>query len=139
MAAGHGHSHVIRDGNIIRATLEGAFNLEGAGQYEKQARREIGSFNGAPFLMLVDNTEVEGGTPEAYSELDRFNQWQNTQALVAKAIIVTQSLLKEILLQRTPNLSMQNSAFFDNEAEALCWLRQQEKDKFEEYKRKSGR
>lgn len=132
MAIDHGLSHVVRDGDIIRVTLKGAFNLEGTERYELQARRVINSFNGAPFLMLVDDTEVEGGTPDAYAHLDRFNQWQNTQALVAKAFIVKQSLLKEIIMQRTPQLKLQNTGFFDNEAAAIRWLKQQQQEKIYE-------
>lgn len=132
MAAGHGLSHVVRDGDIIKVTLKGAFNLEGVEHYESQARRVISSFNNAPFMMLVDDIDVEGGTPEAYAQLDRFNQWQNTQKLVAKAFVVKQSLLKEIILHRTPQLREQNTAFFDSEADALHWLKQQGKEKFEE-------
>ncbi len=126
MTRDHGHSQVVCDGNIVRVILKGAFNREGAERYEMQARAAIESLDGKPFLMLVDDTEVEGGTPDAYAALDRFNQWQSTLPLIAKAFIVQQSLLEQILLRRTPSLKAQNTAFFNNTEQALQWLYSEE-------------
>ncbi|GGW73102.1 STAS/SEC14 domain-containing protein [Alteromonas halophila] len=125
MAAGHGVSQVVCDGDIILVTLSGAFNQEGIELYEQKARDAIRAMKGEPFKMLIDDSDVEGGTPEAYAALDRFNQWQNTQPLRAKAFVVKQTLLQRILMKRTPALSSQNTAFFTSKKDALAWLNEQ--------------
>ncbi|MEW9797651.1 STAS/SEC14 domain-containing protein [Alteromonas sp. CYL-A6] len=122
MAAPHGKTVVCTEGSIILTSFHGAFNADGIKEYIEKVKAEIARFAGQPFKMLVDDTDIEGGTPDAYEELNRYNEWLNTQPIVAKAFVVKQSVVKDIVLSRTPALKSQQIAFFHEKAEAIDWL-----------------
>lgn len=107
---------------IISATLKGSFSERGIRDYINQVKEIIKRFDGKPFAMLINNLQVEGGTPEAYRALEKYNHWLNQQAITAKAFIFDDSITKQILLSRSPSLKQQNIAFFKTENEAKAWL-----------------
>lgn len=107
---------------IIYAKLIGSFSERGISDYINQVKTIISDFAGKPFAMLINNLEIEGGTPEAYQTLDNYNHWLNQQAIVAKAYIIDDNVTKHILLTRTPSLKQQNIAFFKTVNEAQDWL-----------------
>ncbi len=71
----HGQVSIRQDGNIIIVKLVGGFNEFGAKKYTDGVKGIIGNFNGEPFTILVNNLELSGGTPEAYEEVEQYNQW----------------------------------------------------------------
>lgn len=122
----HGTCEVALIGErIISAAFIGSFNDKGVQHYANEIKRLVSTFQNQPFAMLINNLEVEGGTPEAYQTLDNYNQWLNQQAIVAKAFIIDNNVTKQILLARTPALKKQNIAFFENPTDATIWLNQQ--------------
>ncbi|WP_372770667.1 hypothetical protein [Pseudoalteromonas sp.] len=110
---------------IISAAFIGSFNGQSVQKYASEIKRLVNTFQSQPFAMIINNLEVEGGTPEAYQELENYNLWLNLQAIVAKAFIIDNNVTKQILLARTPALKQQNIAFFENPADATIWLKQQ--------------
>ncbi|BDX06306.1 hypothetical protein MACH26_18270 [Planctobacterium marinum] len=72
--------------------------------------------------MLVDDIEVEGGTPEAHEELQAYNLWLSQQRIVAKAIVIDNVVTQAIIAQRTPELAQQNTRYFNHIEEASDWL-----------------
>ena len=120
----HGHSVVSVENNIIISKLSGAFNRTGVERYKKNVLDAISTLNGEPFSMLVDNTEVEGGTPEAFETLDNFNTWMATQPLLAKAFVYKSSVLKGVMEQRLSSLHSVPTEFFSDLKTALDWLKQ---------------
>jgi len=73
--------------------------------------------------MMIDNTNFEGCTPEGFKELNTFNSWLCQTQLKAKAFIIKSEINKQIIKNRTPSLSLQNTRFFSNYQEANDWLK----------------
>jgi len=109
--------------NIITAIFIGSFNYEAAVDYSNRIKSIVTSLEERPFVMLIDNIELEGATPEGFEELEAFNTWLNQTQLKAKAFVMTSEVHKEIIKNRTPSLSSQNICFFSNYQEAYKWLK----------------
>lgn len=121
----HGEFNVAVKNQIIYATLCGSFNGEGIELYAKELQKTVNSMHGKAFAMLVDDLQIEGGTPEAYRALQTLNEWMNKQALLAKAFLIDSEIKKDILLENTPALKLQNIEFFVSEKDAASWLQSQ--------------
>ncbi len=118
----HGQSEVFLNNNIIVSKMSGAFNRTGIERYKRKVVDALESLDGKPFAMLVDNTLVEGGTPEAFEALDQFNTWMATQPLIAKAFVYNSSVLKGVMEQRLSSLHSVPTDFFSDYQSALSWL-----------------
>ena len=125
MFESHGHTEVRADGPIIHVVARGRFNLDGCRRFVQLVGEAVEQQGHRPFAMLIDNLRFEGGTPEAYAELDRFNSWLNTRPLVAKAMLLRSEMLSRIMDRLTPSRREQNIREFTSETEALAWLQTQ--------------
>lgn len=125
MFESHGHTSVSVDGAHISVIARGLFNLDGCQQFVTLVGDAVRSLGEQPFTMLIDNLEFEGGTPEAYRELDRFNAWLNTRPLVAKAMLRRSETLMQIMNTLAPSRQKQNIRDFADRDEAEAWLREQ--------------
>ena len=123
MITAHGTSTVTVKENLITATIEGSFNLEGIVAYHNKIKPIIDSLQGREFKLLVNFLGAEGATPEALDEANRFNAWLNNKNLVAKALIINSPVLLEIFLSRAPNQHSQNIMSFSTLDEAHVWLK----------------
>ncbi|WP_286263140.1 hypothetical protein [Thalassotalea atypica] len=121
----HGESFVALADDVIISRLKGSFNEVGCKAYTRKVREIVIELDQAPFAMLIDDLELEGGTPEAYAALDEHNVWINTQHIVAKALLVHSNLQKELTLKHSPALLTQNIEFFMDRQQALDWLKQE--------------
>lgn len=121
----HGQFDVACHDQIIFVKLSGSFNCSAIKAYAQAVKGKVASFGGRPFAMLINDVQVEGGTPEAYDALNEYNAWLNEQAIVAKAFILSSLALKDIIITRTPELQRQNIAFFEHIEEATAWLKEQ--------------
>ncbi|MFD2165120.1 hypothetical protein ACFSJY_02495 [Thalassotalea euphylliae] len=121
----HGEYQVELIGRIISCVLKGSFNKDGCKSYTEAVREKVSQLRGEPFAMLVDDLELEGGTPEAYQELDAYNRWLSTQPIKAKALVINSPMQKDIMLKRAPALKTQNIEFFTDKSLAMAWLTQQ--------------
>ena len=119
----HGEVIISLAGNIITAIFIGSFNYEGAVDYSKRIKSIVTSLEKKPFVMIIDNTKLEGGTPEGFEELEAFNSWLNQTQLKAKAFVMTSGVNRRIIESRTPSLSLQNTCFFSNYQDANEWLK----------------
>jgi len=118
----HGEFQLSLEGCFITSTLSGCFNEKGAYAYTHALRALIESLNGARFVILINNLNVEGGTPEAFDILDLHNQWVSEQNIVAKAIVCHSQALIHIMMSRVPSVKQQNLAMFTSLSEAKIWL-----------------
>lgn len=125
MTLKHGESTIILKGNIIHITLEGAFNEYGAKEVSATTREIINTLNQKEFLILANLLNLNGATPEAFSISNEFNAWLNNQNMVAKAIVIQSDTVKEIDKHWVPSKAIQNIEYFDNEDDALIWLKKQ--------------
>ena len=122
----HGEVQFSRlHGCIIVSTLIGSFNGAGARVYVQGIKRIINSLHGEPFAILVDNSDMHGATPEAYEELERYNQWSMQKNLVAKAFIIPSKATIEIVKSHSPSITRQNIKSFKDKASAIEWLEEQ--------------
>ncbi len=119
----HGEREVFMQDRIITARFIGMFNEHGVKRITDEIRDCIYQLSGEPFAILVDDLKLEGGTPEAYVVLEEYNQWLNTQNLVAKAMVLTSKAHKAIIDKLSPSRLEQNIQYFVSEDSALDWLR----------------
>ena len=117
----HGEVKLHLQGSIVMAKLTGSFNEEGAKRYTSSVKKLIEGFQGEPFSMLINNLDLEGGTPEAYQELENYNSWLNTQCLIAKAMVQS-DIATELINKLSPSQLQQNGKSFKSVEDALHWL-----------------
>jgi hypothetical protein len=118
----HGTFTVYLKGNIVFLQLFGEFNEYSVIAYDKQIKKIVNELNGRPFAILVDNLHLIGGTPEAYVESNKHNEWLASQYLLGKASVYPSIYLKnvdELLVTSKSKLNVQN---FDKMQDALIWL-----------------
>lgn len=123
MTVEHGENTIIVKENIIHITLKGGFNKSGAKDVSRKTKEIICSFNQKRFLILVNLLNLDGATPEAFNTSNEFNEWLNSQNMVAKAIVITSQTIKAIDQKWVPSKIVQNIGYFDNEEDALKWLK----------------
>ncbi|OUR61817.1 hypothetical protein A9Q74_07860 [Colwellia sp. 39_35_sub15_T18] len=119
----HGEALIYVKDNIIVAELIGAFNEEGAKKYTQDIKNIVNESQNKNIFILVNDLKVEGGTPEAYQELEKHNHWLTTHNLIAKAIVIKSAATVELLEKLSPSQKQQNCKIFDNESDAFTWLR----------------
>jgi len=119
----HGEVELSYDNQIITAVLVGSFNKKGAEEYTEGVKSIVKQLKGKKYAMLVDNSKLEGGTPEAYQTLENYNQWINNTNIVAKAIVVDSQAAMELIKSLSPSINQQkNKSFYDRKS-ALEWLK----------------
>lgn len=123
MSLRHGDTHFSIKGKIIIATLTGAYNKNGAIQYTEGIKSIVKSFKGERYAILVDNTDMEGGTPEAYQVLEEYNQWLNNTNLVAKAIVSNTTITTDIIKSLSPSINLQKNMHFEDKETAMTWVK----------------
>ncbi len=121
----HGQISVYLEGQIIHVNLKGQFNELGVREFTNKIKECVSEVGEYPFAILINDLEMEGGTPEAYQELELYNRWLNTQNLVAKAMVIESALQLKMIDRYSPSREKQNIQSFTNEAEALRWLQQE--------------
>ncbi|NRA21909.1 MAG: STAS/SEC14 domain-containing protein [Oceanospirillaceae bacterium] len=123
MFVGHGSNQVSIQDNIITITLIGSFNEYDFKDIAQKVKQAVAEYNGKQFCILVNDVQLFGATPEAYEELEKLNQWLNTQPMIAKAIVISPSSLLDTIKTRVPAIRDQNVKTFEIEEDAICWLK----------------
>lgn len=116
----HGETTVYKQKNIIYVHINGAFNELGVNIIADKVRAIVQNLEGEAFSILVNETNSEGGTPEAYEKLNEYNNWLIKQNLVAKAVVYGSKTLLNIYRSR---ISSKNIQFFTDEKSAENWLK----------------
>ncbi len=122
MVIEHGEVTIEVDGNIIIVRTMGAFNEYGTQQYTNGVRKIVDGLQGESFSILINNLQFQGGTPEAYQELEGYNIWLNKQKLIAKAMVIISSINLDVINKLSPSRASQQTRSFDNEKDAMTWL-----------------
>ncbi|MBD1390156.1 hypothetical protein IC617_12010 [Neiella sp. HB171785] len=118
----HGRYQVDVEDNIIHITMADSFNeftIEAIATLIKQA---VASLNDQPFYLLVDISQVDGGTPEAFAASAEFNLWLDQQKLIAKALVTQSILFQQINESRVRETSPQRVAYFEDIGAAKRWF-----------------
>lgn len=116
----------------ITLSLIGSFNEVAINHCSLEIKKVVKSLNGAAFTLINNGETFDGATPEAYEASERFNEWLNTQNLIAKANITKSKVLAGLSEKLIDALHDQNVRFFDSVDEAEEWISEQE----EKYKLK---
>lgn len=117
-----GHTSLCVNEEIISVTLSGVFSEKEALNYKALLFDAIHTLRGKPFCMLVDNTGVEGGTPEAFSVLEDINTALPSFSLIAKAYVYKSDIIMGIVKQRVLALKKINKRNFTDYQDAMAWL-----------------
>lgn len=115
----------LEDNYVIESKLIGSFNEIGALEYTEKIKKLIHSLGETPFSILVDNSQLEGGTPESYEIVEQYNVWLKQKKLVAKAIVVPNLATPELIGSRCPTIATQNIQYFKSYDEAKKWINEQ--------------
>ena len=122
MTKAHGKIAIEEFNGVIIVRAKGSFNEFGIKDYTEQAKKIIKKKNGDKFSILINALNAEGGTPEAFHELEKFNAWLKSVNLVAKATVISCKTTLGLLDKFSPSRKNQNIRNFENEEEALQWL-----------------
>ena len=118
----HGEVTIEITGNIIIVRTIGAFNEYGAKKYTDGMKAAVDSLDDKSFSILVNNLEFLGGTPEAYQELEDYNIWLNQEKLIAKAMVITSTIILDVIDKLSPSRAAQQTKSFADENTAMHWL-----------------
>ena len=118
----HGKIDISVEGQIVIARYIGLFNREGVQAELERLKTIITQLPEGPFAMLVDDLKLEGGTPDAYDEVEAFNRWLQDYPMIAKATVVESTVKLKILEARIPSRQQQNSRAFMSMEDAQAWL-----------------
>jgi hypothetical protein len=122
MVIAHGEVSIEVQGNIIIVRTAGSFNEYGAKKYTDGIKTIVGELKDQSFSILINNLQFEGGTPEAYEELESYNSWLNKQKLIGKAMIITSSITLAVIDKLSPSRASQQIRCFNNETDGMNWL-----------------
>lgn len=125
MQAQHGEFEIDIDNNVIKVTVQGAFNDVGAKALVTQLKSLLISLDKQPFVILANLLAFDGGTPEVFIMSDEFNAWLNDKNMVAKALVFTSPALIAIEQALVKSKTTQNIRYFEDENTALAWLNNQ--------------
>lgn len=121
----HGHFEVRSQGQVIYISIEGSFNEEGVANYIKHVERIVEEQQGKPFAILLDATNLEGGTPECWDAAAQMNLRLADKQLIAKAIVSKGAFVTSLADKvNKPALQTRVKLFTDRKS-ALSWLQQQ--------------
>ena len=121
----HGKNIISVEGDIIISKIIGAFNAEGIDKSIADLKVAIDSFCQNEFKLLVNYIDTEGGTPEVYEKINEFNIWLKSKNMVAKALVSNSNVVLSIRESRTPKGMSLNERVFDDEVNAIIWLKSQ--------------
>jgi len=121
----HGRFGLVKDGNIIIVTVKDSFNESGAITWTKALIEMIQTFNDTPFFLLMNNENYGGFTLDAFNISTEFNDWLSHQAMIAKAIVCSNSAFIDLNKKNIPTLVKQKIRYFDNIDDALDFLKSQ--------------
>lgn len=119
----HRESFFGVDGNIITVVMKGSFNEYGFKFTAKRIKCIVDTFQDKEFYILMNMLETIGGTPELYKEANKYNEWLNNQNMVAKAVVIKSRVTWDIYNARVIANKIQVNKVFDNEPDALKWLK----------------
>lgn len=119
---------VNRERSRITLELNGAFNEVAVHHCSIEVKSAIRSLEGAAFTLINNGESFDGATPEAYEATEKFNEWLNTQNLIAKANITKSKVIAGLSKKLVNALKDQNVRFFDNIDEAEKWITVQEEN-----------
>ncbi len=108
--------------NIIQAILTGSFNETGTLAYTEGVQKLVNTLDDQPFAIFVDNRALEGGTPEAYKLVQQHNEWLNDKKLIAKAILVQNSITYSLIETLSPSIKDLSVRSFESKDAALDWI-----------------
>ncbi len=123
MNSEHGEVSIEVIDNIIIVRAVGAFNEFGAQKYTNAIRTAVNCMQKQRFSILINNLKFLGGTPEAYQELEDYNAWLNQKELIGKAMVITSNITLDVINKLSPSRAMQQTKNFDNENDAMNWLK----------------
>ena len=118
----HGHFIIEVEDNHIYTELYESFNDVGVQRWIDGMKLAIEQMAGKPFTILVNEKAATGATPEALALANEYNEWLNQQALIAKAVVYSEEVFKQIDISNLPARKQQNIQFFDDTQAADSWL-----------------
>lgn len=118
----HGSFDIACKDKTIIVKCMGAWNIETVQEFIPIYKKYVLAFDGQPWACLLDLTQWELATPEAWELIDELNVWGNANNQRYEAVICSISF-QQIFVEQS-HLVMPNveKKFCDDLAQAQQWL-----------------
>ena len=83
----HGSFSIKTQGNIVIATLRGAWNLEGAMAYFQELEGVVARYDKQPWCRVVDYRDYDLHTPEVTAAQPKLSLWCQLQGCVGQVYV----------------------------------------------------
>ena len=83
----HGSFSLETQGNIVIATLRGAWNIEGAMAYFQELERVVARYDKQPWCRVVDYRDYDLHTPEVTAAQPKLSLWCQLQGCVDQVYV----------------------------------------------------
>ena len=124
MANQHGHTDIIRDGQIFICRPQGGFNLEGAKEHEQAFAAEVEQVQDRPWAVLELIMDFGSGNDEVMTRFANQFTWCAQHNCCGLAIVNKSSLMSSIIEKFFVDVPLEIK-WCDSEKEAMAWLKEQ--------------
>lgn len=121
MNENHGTTAVERQGSLIRARVNGAFNLAGAMAGLAAVEQLASELAPQPWVKLVDMRGCVLGTPDTLPLIERHNLWCTSHGCVAIGLVVDYAMVEHHYLKQSASCGLPIRSF-DRPQAAEEWL-----------------
>jgi hypothetical protein len=118
----HGSYSISSNNQILTIKAYDDWNVETVISFCKTFKEEAKKLMHSSWSCIVDLSEWELGPPEMLDEIRNLNIWSEKNNQCFEAVIIKDSLQRHLLEKTHTVFENIQSQFFDNHADALCWL-----------------
>ncbi|WP_096087851.1 hypothetical protein [Agaribacterium haliotis] len=118
----HGAYTIEVHNNVIAVRLFAEWNVETSQSMCKEFLQHAQQISSAPWACLVDLRQWGLGGPEVWQPILEVNHWCAKSNQKMEAVVCSKIIQEYILRELQKALPDTESAFFDNEGDALLWL-----------------
>jgi hypothetical protein len=119
----HGHTDIIREGQLFICRPQGGFNMEGAQEYERTFAEEVVKIQSRPWAILEVLERFEAASPEVMMRIGAQFAWCAQNNCHWLAIVNTSPLMAHLVDQYIGQSGLEIQVFSE-ESEAMAWLDQ---------------
>ena len=109
----HGEIQIQLDGQILRVTAVGAFNLEGTRSAYQRIEVAATQIYQRPWAKLTDFRECMLGAPECLELIGFHNQWCLQHGCIGMALVVSNAFVRDLYKVQNPTDGLPIAVFTD--------------------------
>ncbi|WP_060583642.1 hypothetical protein [Aeromonas schubertii] len=121
----HGHFTLLRQGALVICRPSGPFNLKGARAYEPLFFEQVAPLVGTRWAIVEVAAEFEAAGPEVIARFRRQFAWCAEQGCRYMAVVLEGGFKRYMAEQIFSQLPFEALCYFEDEAAAIAWAREQ--------------